>query len=134
MPCVRCDNKIVENPDTGLCASCGADDRKAERTAIRDANKPAFKPIPKMSKKLAVETRKYSGKGGTREEHLKENPYCQIRLIGCENVATQVHHCAKRGKNLNNKETFKSACQHCHDKVEFVLSAKERRELGLLKT
>lgn len=79
---------------------------------------------------MKSELKTYSQK---RKEHLRKHPYCQIRLEGCTRKAYQVHHSAKRGKNLNNEETFLSACQECHDYVEFKMSAKERRERGFLK-
>ena len=115
---------------TSQCASCNFADRKAAKQALKE--KKVYKIQP-MSKKLAKETKKYSGPGGTREQHLEEHPMCQIKLVGCEGQATSVHHSAKRGKNLNNVETFMSACQHCHDFIEFQMSAKERREKGFLK-
>lgn len=131
MSCIieGCDNQI-ENSDTGLCASHGLASRKAAKQALKE--KKVYK-IPPISKKLAKERKQYSGPGGSREQHLTEHPNCQIKLLGCEGMATQVHHAAKRGKNLNNRETFMSACGHCHEIVEFVLSAKDRRELGLLR-
>jgi len=128
--CIECEVAPIENKETGLCAGCGQAMRKAERVASKE--KKIYR-ITKVSPKLAKELKKYSGQGGTREQHLKEHPNCQLKLQGCEGVATQVHHSAKRGKNLNNVKTFLSACQNCHDFVEFQMSAKERRERGFLK-
>lgn len=124
-----CGNPI-ENKDTGLCASCN----HAQRDAAKKANKvKVFKPIRKVSKKMAKDLRKY---GLKKAAHLAKHPDCQVRLVGCQNnlKTNTVHHAAKRGKNLNNEETFLTACEYCHDQIEFVLSAKERREKGLLIT
>jgi uncharacterized Zn finger protein (UPF0148 family) len=127
MPCKDCGNPIVENQDTGLCASCGASRRKAERLAQKPIK--TYR-IPKVSLKSKDALKTYSQK---RKEHLKKHPYCQIKLQGCTQRASQIHHSAKRGANLNKEETFLSACENCHNIVERVLSAAERRKLGLLK-
>lgn len=121
-----CENP-VENKDTGLCSSCSHTDRKAKRMRLK--GKKVY-IIPKVSKRQAVENRVYSE---LRKEHLKDHPFCQIRLLGCTVIATDVHHTQKRGKHLNAKETYLSACRHCHTELETKMSAKERRERGLLK-
>lgn len=127
MPCIRCGNKVVENQDTGLCGSCGLDDRRAEARA----NKPQkVHVIRKVSAKEAKRRKTYSQLG---KEHLAKHPRCQIKLLGCTKVAVQVHHSGKRGLNLLKTELFQSACLHCHTQIETVLSAKERREKGFLK-
>lgn len=127
MLCKECDRNPIENRDTGLCASCGALARKLERQASKPVK---VYQMPKVSPKMAKELRTYSQK---KADHLKKHPYCQIKLIGCTHRGTQVHHAAKRGKNLNNEETFMTACDDCHNYVERVMSAKERRERGFLK-
>ncbi len=123
-----CENCVEGS--TEFCATHNLMLRKQAREALKEKK---FYRIPPMSKKMAKEVKKYSGPNGTREKHLRENPNCQIKLIGCQGVATQVHHSAKRGKNMNNVETFMSACDHCHVIVETKLSAAERREKGFLK-
>ena len=135
--CIRCEIAPIENKTTNLCATCSAADRKAERQAIKDSlkKKPtpiakATKPIKKVSDKMRKELKTYAQK---RKEHLQAHPLCQIRLDVCTGQAFEVHHSAKRGANLNNEDTFMSACPECHTKVETVLSASERREKGFLK-
>ena len=123
-----CDNAIEGK--TEFCGTCNFMQRKAAKAALKPKK---LYSIPKTSKKLKIENAKHYGKGGTKEQHLKEHPNCQIRIMDiCDNVATQVHHCGKRAKNLNNKETFRSACSPCHQHVEFVMSAAERRAKGWL--
>lgn len=126
----NCGN-IVENKDTGLCASCSAAIRKAERQAGKE--KKPIRKIKPVSDSMRQKLKEYKP---AKEQHLKEHPDCQVRLIGCQNnrETNSVHHAAKRGKNLANKETFLTACEHCHHQIEFVLSAAERRERGYLRT
>lgn len=113
---------------TNFCASHNSLMRKAKR----DAGKvKVVTPIRKISAKMATELQEYEVK---KAFHLKEHPDCQIKLIGCKGrMNNTIHHTAKRGKNLNNEETFLTACSFCHDQVEFVMSATERRENGYLQ-
>lgn len=82
---------MVENRDTGLCASCGAASRQAERKAQKDhQRKQDQKPMRKVSKKRQKENGKYlaeamlflRGKQCAVFPHLK---------------ATEVHHVRGRG-------------------------------------
>ena len=117
----------VENRDTGLCATCS----KAGRTPVKVKKAP--RPIHKVSKKMADQLKEYTM---AKAEHLKEHPDCQARLKEiCRNDrrSNTIHHTAKRGKNLTNKATFLTVCVPCHDHIETVLSAKERRDLGYLR-
>lgn len=114
---------------TNGCASCNHALRKAEREAAKvKVRKPPKKVSAGMSKKLVI----YKDK---KAEHLAKHPDCQARLIGCNNnrKTNTVHHCAKRGKNINNEETFLTVCDNCHYEIEFVMSAKDRRLYGFLK-
>lgn len=126
MSCVRCGNKIVENRETGLCASCSLDDRKSERA---EAKPVKVYQMPRMSPKRKEDNKTYAVLSA---EHLKEHPDCQIKLVGCTNQGNVVHHTAKRGKNLNVKRYFKTACVYCHNFIETRMSAHERREKGYL--
>jgi hypothetical protein len=112
-----------------LCAGCAHTRRKAER----QANKVKIVTPPrKVSAKMAKQIQDYSVQ---RIQFLEENPECQVKIPNvCTGKATTVHHSAKRGKNLLNIETFVGACFDCHQYVEFVMSAEERREKGLLIT
>lgn len=121
----KCGN-LSENLDTGDCASCAHAKRKEERA--KQKGKKVYK-IRKVSKKQSKELKSYSK---VREEYLKDHPFCELKLVGCTMQATDIHHTAKRGKALNSKETFISACRHCHTILETKLSAQERREKGFL--
>lgn len=134
--CKICGNPKIENKELSLCASCSARQRKFERDSKRlevKNQKNATYKIPKISEKLKVALVDYKK---AKDEHLKEHPDCQIKLIGCQNDrrTNTIHHCAKRGKNLNFKEYFKTGCLYCHNQVERVMGSKERREKGLLIT
>lgn len=119
-----CDNLAERN---GICATHNREQRKT----IKESLKPNKKPVRikkvgyKQAKQLAIYAKK-------KEAHLLEHPDCQVKLVGCTNQNNTVHHTAKRGINLNNEETFMTACDYCHDKIHFVLSAKENKELGFL--
>jgi hypothetical protein len=54
------------------------------------------------------------------------HPFCEI----CNEPATDIHHKARRGKNLNNEETWMSVCRRCHMKIES--NGKWARENGYL--
>ncbi len=64
----------------------------------------------KVSERHSKELQQYSQ---ARKEHFALNPYCAI----CDCDATDIHHMAKRGKNLCNKDTFLSTCRFCHTKI-----------------
>lgn len=66
-----------------------------------------------------------------RVAFLTERCRCEAQ-VACEgSPATEVHHTAKRGKNLNNVETWLPVCRPCHDWIEDNKS--KARELGLLR-
>ena len=68
------------------------------------------KPMNKVSERHAKELTKYQK---AKREHFALNPFCAICGFG----ANDIHHMAKRGKNLCNKDTFLSLCRRCHCKV-----------------
>lgn len=130
-----CENYREGNTD--YCATHNHQLRKQSREALKPKKTyvlpKAEKPIAKVSKKMAKNLKVYSV---VREEHLKEHPDCQIRLMNiCQNdrETNTIHHAAKRGKNLTNKETFLTACLNCHRYIEDVMSSQERREKGFLR-
>ena len=126
--CIYCDSTKVENQDTGICASCASIIRKEERKPKLKKWMP--KSVKAFSKKMIAELKTYSQ---LRKEHLANHKFCRANLQGCTKKATQVHHLSGRGSNLNREETFMSVCFNCHQLLHNKLSAKERREKGLLK-
>lgn len=73
--------------------------------------KKAYKIKP-VSEKRKAENKIYSA---LRKEYLTNFPYCQYK--GCGKVATDIHHKAKRGINLNNVHTWISVCRDCHNVI-----------------
>lgn len=112
---------------TQYCGSCNRAKRKAEANALK--TKVPYQ-IPKVSEKQKKKNALYTKQ---RKEHLAKHPHCQLKLIGCERIAIEIHHSEGRGENTNKIESFLSACGPCHKKLHDKLSAKEARELGLKK-
>lgn len=128
MTCICEPSDIKER--NGHSSSCNRYNRKLETDSRKAAQKKASqKQIAKVSDKMALALKEYAKK---KAAHLAAHPDCQIKLIGCTNRNNTVHHSARRGKNLNNENTFKTACDYCHHQIEFVLSAKENKEKGFL--
>jgi hypothetical protein len=127
MSCVNCDCKVVENEDTGLCSSCGIANRKADRLALVEKKKP--KGIKPRSHKRIAEDKVYSV---VRAEYLEKHPYCEVKLLGCVGMATEIHHTDMSALERVNPNTFKASCWRCHRELETKLSAEVRREKGLL--
>jgi len=48
-----------------------------------------------------------------RNLYFNLHPDCEV--CGCP--ATDIHHKAKRGKNLYNMETFMATCRLCHNRI-----------------
>lgn len=73
-----------------------------------------------------------------RKEYLGLNRMCEAGLIltaagidcGCTKWSTEIHHTAKRRKNLNNTESWLPVCRRCHTWIEENKS--KARELHLL--
>lgn len=134
----ECEN-IVEG-NTSFCASCNSFHRKIAKQRVTDRMKfeakikrvqqPRQKP-KKVSDKRQTENQIY---WVLRDEFLKEHPNCELKLLGCKNTATQIHHTASgwnKSTNLNNVKTWRASCDHCNQFLHDKISAKEARELGL---
>lgn len=127
-----CAYELCENYTEGrtqFCATHNAEQRKAERNARKVK---IVKPIRKVSQKQAEALKVYYPK---KDTHLKAHPDCQIKILNiCQNdrATNQLHHSGKRGKNLTDETKFITACVHCHQYIETVMSAAERRKLGFL--
>jgi ribosomal protein L37E len=88
----HCGN-ISENKDTGECASCGADRRKAERMTVKEK-----KPINKVSDKRKPQLKEYAA---LREKFLL-NKWCAYHGRPC--LPTQIHHQMGRVGFADEKE------------------------------
>lgn len=85
----------------------------------------------KRAKELALYRR-------LRTEFLGLNRMCEAGIVlsaegvdsKCTKQATEIHHKKKRGKNLNNVDSWLPVCRHCHDWIENNKS--QARALNLL--
>ena len=75
------------------------------------AKKPMSKKSSKQQKLDALYT-------VLRESYLKNNPFCNARLSGCQINATDIHHKAGRGKFMLDETTFLAVCRICHNQIE----------------
>lgn len=90
-------------------------------------------PISKKRSNALKEYRKL------REEYLHLNRTCEAGLVlaaegiecGCKKWATEIHHTAKRRKNLNNVNSWLPVCSNCHRWIED--NKARARELNLLR-
>lgn len=106
--CVRCDTRRIENKDTGLCATCSHDDRKAERTQVKVVKSPK-----KVSDKRNLQNQEYAR---LRDEYLKVYPACEVRE--CHNKSNQIHHVnGREGEKLTDTNFFLAVCPDCHTKI-----------------
>jgi len=87
--------------------------------------------IPRVSAKRAKKDAEYSK---LRQRYLTENPLCMIKVNGCTNGATDVHHTyagANREAFYLVQSTWKAVCRNCHDFIH--MNPKIAREMGWLK-
>jgi len=134
----ECEN--ITEGRTDFCPSCNrrhrkiADERKKEATKremFYAKSKPVYKKPAKVSDKRKVQNAVYYE---LKSVFLLEHPECELKLIGCENFSVDVHHLASgsnKATNLNNTNTWKASCRHCHTQLHDKLSAKEARDKGL---
>lgn len=85
-------------------------------------------PLKKVSSKHREALKIYST---LAKEFKSQNPECQANFKGCTRYTQDVHHTMKRGKNLNNVETFMAVCRSCHEYGHAHLI--EARKKGFLK-
>lgn len=121
----------------GICPDCHDDKSKpviAGRCQYHYWKSKSKKPpkasptrIRPISKSHAKELRIYSK---VRKEYLSVNTRCMAGLSDCTGKSTEVHHTAKRGKNLNVVSTFMAVCHSCHMKIE-VMAIDESVKRGL---
>lgn len=106
MSCTRCGNKVVENTDTMLCATCNKQERVSP-PATKKQKRFNFKVSSKLKKKLS----QYSKQ---RKAYLDNNPICVV----CGHKASDVHHIKGRGIYLLVEEFWMAVCRLCHTKIE----------------
>ena len=116
--------KTRDNPC--MCKDCYNAEKSSGKPPIK-----AREPIKKISDKQAKINSAYSV---LRLQYLKMFPHCQVRVVGCTGVATEIHHTyfgSNKRKHFLDSTTFKSICRQCHRYIHDKMSSKELREKGL---
>lgn len=85
------------------------------------------KPIKKISTKQKQKLNIYFK---LSRQFKLDNPECQAKLKGCTFATDDVHHMAKRGKNLNNVDTWMALCRNCHEYAHAHPS--QAKKLGII--
>jgi hypothetical protein len=106
MTCTNCgDFKPLER--NGICASCNAAARKAER---QSRNMKVATPISKVSQKRAGEMAEYIK---LKKEYISLYPVCEVEE--CNLKAVDIHHQRGReGERLLDTNFFMSVCRKHH--------------------
>ena len=127
---MTCSTPLCENYCEGAtnhCATHNALARKEHRNSLKEKKKYV---IPKVTAKRKEENKAYTP---LRKKYLEDHPECQVKLLGiCTGKALEIHHVSTSHKDFLNIKTWKSSCKECHRFLETVLSAQDRRNLGLL--
>ena len=96
-----------------------------------NTQKPTDYKIPQVSSKKKKKDQEYLK---LRERYLTENHLCMVKVTGCTNGATDVHH-TFAGSNREAfylvQSTFLSVCRNCHDWIH--AHPAEARTMGWLK-
>jgi len=94
-------------------------------------DKKPTKPLQAVSAKRKKQDEEYSK---LRKRFLNENTLCNIKVAGCSNMATDVHHKYSgddRAVYYLIQSTWIAACRNCHDWVH--THPKEARIMKWLK-
>lgn len=123
--CIKEGCDLPTEGNTDFCGSHNRMNRKIAANRIKEAEKreamlsrpqPKRIPVKKISDKRKTENEIYSR---LREEFLKLNPECEVKMCGiCTKVSTTAHHMKGRGILLNETKYWLSACLPCHQYVE----------------
>lgn len=117
--CVRCGLSPVENKDTGLCAGCGAEARKADRQAIKDSLKKKPAPIPKATKPIKKRSEKRATEEGIYSKLVavwKKGKTCAVE--GCGLPCADCHHMQGReGALLLDTSKWLPVCAEHHAQI-----------------
>lgn len=82
----------------------------------KDKPKPEPKLIPKTSEKRKKTNAEYSK---LKKQMMFESNKCEAGLAGCDKVAVDLHHKAKRTpKNICDRNNLLRVCRPCHQKIE----------------
>jgi hypothetical protein len=95
------------------------------------SQKPTDYKIPLVSSKRKKKDQEYLK---LRERYLNENQLCMVKVAGCTNGATDIHH-TFAGSNREAfylvQSTWLAVCRNCHDWIH--ANPAESRIMGWLK-
>jgi hypothetical protein len=104
------------------CWSC----HKSNGTSQKPKN-----PIPKVSSKRKKQDQEYLK---LRTKHMEKFPLCEIKVAGCTNMGTDIHH-TYAGSNRDAfyliQSTWAVTCRNCHNFVHE--NPAKARTMGWLK-
>jgi len=130
--CSDCNDEKEKNIIGGKCSTHYWEETNRKAQLRRDSKatgqhgeKKKTKKINYFSKKMLANLAVYRP---LRDKYMKENPICQFK--DCNALANDLHHKARRGKNLCNVDTFMGVCRKHHNWIEE--NPKESKELGYL--
>lgn len=108
----------------GLCAQC------YKIKFYKPLRRSPIKRKPFFIKPVADKRKKQLGKYRIiRKDFLITHPICEVHLVGCTIIATEVHHSGgKENELLLDVSKFKATCRHCHDII--TENSKEAIEQG----
>jgi hypothetical protein len=109
-----------------LCKNCWSCHKSGDTE-----QKPTNSAIPRVSAKRAKKDAEYSK---LRQRYLTDNPLCVIKVNGCTNGATDIHHTyagANRDAFYLVQSTWKAVCRNCHDYIH--ANPAEARVMNWLK-
>lgn len=95
------------------------------------ASKPTAVPLRAVSQKRKKQDEAYSK---LRRRYLEEHPLCKVKVSGCSNTATDVHHKFSgddRAVYYLIQSTWMPACRNCHDWIH--AHPADARTMGWLK-
>lgn len=142
--CATTDCENVTEGNTEFCGSCNRHHRKVAKerqqaglkklAQIEKLKVASLTPRPTVKKVSAKRKELNKDYDLLRLEYLAEHPNCEIRLVGCDSTAIEIHHTysgSNKVAHLNDVSTWKATCTWCHRQLHDKMSAKEARERGL---
>ncbi len=110
--CVSCNEERLIFA-RGLCTICYKKEQQEKQREKAKTKPKKVYTIPKFSKNMEKELAKYRP---LRDKYMKEHPICEYK--GCKKPSQDLHHKARRGKNLSNVSTFMAVCRNHHIYIE----------------
>ena len=115
----------------GRCKPCANNEYarrgiENQRAKERKPRKAKNYRIPRVSKSMLKKLAEYRP---LRDAYMSAHEICEVK--GCNRKSQDLHHVARRGKNLCNVDTFLAVCRECHIYIED--NPIESKKLGYLK-